>query len=653
MSKDRKIIVDDTEIPEETIEFPDGMSLETQTDTYWFNPALPATAFIYDEKAGRFIVPRFQKMQNYLNYHIAEQIGNRLCQEINCETKTGIPETCAITTASFWREDYLSFIADLSVTIEVFDPTDDNRFSTETYVTQVMVNMFNETVTFIDSFHPYDYQYDHEGYILLSDYLVPILSANAIEEQAEDMLYKLAPKAYSDPKQNKACNLAKTLGLNVVVHPIHNSKKKSTLFFKEGTIQIDVPVDKETTITKRIKIPADTVVMNSNAKHADKGRIDLFHECFHYEWHYCFNKLMELHQRDIKQLSGKHMLIDTHNKKKRSPLAWTEWQARRGAFCLLLPKSIISKKIHEGLNKYKESDWHMGKKLEVILSQIGEEFQMCKGHMRGRATQIGYIEAKGALNYVDRGYIEPFAFDPENGGGNYTFVLDSNELFEVYQKSKKLQKQLFEQAFIYVDGHICKNNPAFVEKTRTSFKLTKWANWHVDQCCLRFIQIYDDNEEEYTVGTLNCDDGYDRYYLGYIDGADEEEQAKQFEKIKDRIARMPSSFNKALVFLMKEYNCTEEALSEFSTLSVRLIAKLRNEERSYYPLDYLVALCVGMKLEPPVSEALMLRAGYDLRLMPQNFIYQFILSCKYTNTIDEIQKFLKSRKLKPLKLTTD
>ena len=310
----------------------------------------------------------------------------------------------------------------------------------------------------------------------------------------------------------------------------------------------------------------------------------------------------------------------------------------------------MSQKIHEVLSKHAEKDWHMGRKLDVTLRTIADDFDMAKGHMRGRAIQLGYIEAKGALNYVDRRYIEPFAFDPENCGGNYTFVLDSKELFEIYQKNKRLQKQLFDQAFVYVDGHVCRNLPAYVESVYGGGKLTKWANAHVDRCCLRFTHIYEANEEDYTVGTLNSDDSYERYYLGFIDDASEEAQEKRLNLIRKRIEDMPGSFSDALTYLMEEYNTSVISLADATTLSMKTIQRLRNDLRVSYPLDWVIALCVGMHLEPPVSTAFLARAGYDLRLMPQSIVYQFILSCKYTHKISDIQLFLKEHKYKELAL---
>ena len=193
------------------------------------------------------------------------------------------------------------------------------------------------------------------------------------------MLRTLAKEAYGDLTKNSAKKLASTMGLDVVRYPVHNSEKHSTLFFKDGTIQVDCVQEDDTIRVQRVKIPANTVVMNTNGKLVDNGRLDLFHECFHYEWHFCFNKLRELHQRDIRQLPEKHLLVnsqDIRGKKRRSPLQWAEWQARRGAFGLLVPRSIMSQKIHEELGKHSGKDWHMGKKLDVTLRTIADDFDM-------------------------------------------------------------------------------------------------------------------------------------------------------------------------------------------------------------------------------------------------------------------------------------
>lgn len=47
--------------------------------------------------------------------------------------------------------------------------------------------------------------------------------------------------------------------------------------------------------------------------------------------------------------------------------------------------------------------------------------------IRTRMVQLGHLDAKGALNYVDKSKIEPFAFDHEAwSDSDHTFIIDRN-----------------------------------------------------------------------------------------------------------------------------------------------------------------------------------------------------------------------------------
>ena len=136
MKKIHDIELDDAGIIEDEITR-NGMSLEVDNDTFPFNPAVPCTAFSFIEAEGRFLVPRYQKMTDYLNIHFSETLGNRICEQINCKTDEATADTCRIISASFWREDYVTVIAELTVEIDVFRSSD-NKCRTETYVTRVI-----------------------------------------------------------------------------------------------------------------------------------------------------------------------------------------------------------------------------------------------------------------------------------------------------------------------------------------------------------------------------------------------------------------------------------------------------------------------------------------------------------------------------------
>ena len=55
--------------------------------------------------------------------------------------------------------------------------------------------------------------------------------------------------------------------------------------------------------------------------------------------------------------------------------------------------------------------------------------------MRNRMIQLGYTAAKGVLNFVDDGYIEPFAFSADTCRGSRTFVISPKETLEEYVRN--------------------------------------------------------------------------------------------------------------------------------------------------------------------------------------------------------------------------
>lgn len=67
---------------------------------------------------------------------------------------------------------------------------------------------------------------------------------------------------------------------------------------------------------------------------------------------------------------------------------------------------------------------------------------------------VGYSAARGALNYVGDGYIQPFAFDLSKCHGGQTFVITPNEMIAEYVRNEAFRGLIDTGHYIYVDGHI-------------------------------------------------------------------------------------------------------------------------------------------------------------------------------------------------------
>lgn len=88
---------------------------------------------------------------------------------------------------------------------------------------------------------------------------------------------------------------------------------------------------------------------------------------------------------------------------------------------------------------------------------------------------MGSTGAKGAFNFVDGKYIQPFAFNPDNLGSHDTFVISRGQFTEMYEQEPGFRDLINTHQYIYADGHVCCNLPQFIRKAGKSMALTAWA----------------------------------------------------------------------------------------------------------------------------------------------------------------------------------
>ena len=100
----------------------------------------------------------------------------------------------------------------------------------------------------------------------------------------------------------------------------------------------------------------------------------------------------------------------------------------------MMPMSFIRPEIKAGLSEQASSHAHLGKKLDRIARSIADCYELPKYRVRARLIQMGHIEAKGALNYLDDHYVTPFCFSKDNGNGNYTFFINPKRLHEDFTR---------------------------------------------------------------------------------------------------------------------------------------------------------------------------------------------------------------------------
>lgn len=98
---------------------------------------------------------------------------------------------------------------------------------------------------------------------------------------------------------------------------------------------------------------------------------------------------------------------------------------------------------------------------------------------------------------------------------------------------------------------------------------------------------------------------------------------------------------------MEWVEISEEALAEKALVSTKLVQRLRNNPAYPKNVDCVVAVCIGMNLPPELSNALISRSGFTLRLAQNeaHLMYNFFLNHLYMGSIHECNDMLVAKNL--------
>ena len=551
------------------------------------------------------------------------------------------PLTGKITWMGFRRVGLCFVEADLVMEVEAEirgGTPQSSRRVTQRYRADMYISMENGIDVEYGNFRIHRYEEKRDG-IRLDEYLIPIFQWKDIEEEAESIIFRIAPEGLHNPEQLRPAVLAERLGLKIIHLPLYQrDRTASILFFDAGEVLVCQDVQQPQLPPVPARVEENTIVVNS-MKGFNSNRA-IMHECFHYVEHQLFFQLQQLHNSDVMEIT-RWKRVDVQ-KKERGPVEWMEWQAHVGSQCLLMPQTRLRKRLREELDGENPMSRHIGYRLQAVGRTLAKEYGVRNYQMRNRMIQLGYTAAKGALNFVDDGYIEPFAFSADKCRGSRTFVISPKEALEEYVRNEAFRKLLDTGRYVYADGHICVNDPAYVVLRNGKLCLTEWANAHVDACCLRFMRsYYRGTGIRYVYGQLNSDEEYNGRSLALSIEHGYENVLMQARAMSDILTGLPASFHGTLKAHMKRLNVTREKLAEEALLSDSTIKRLRSAEKDDYSFDQVIAVCIGLHLPPEYSLDLIRKSGRILRDTPEHLVYRAILQTMYMNKIQEIQETLR------------
>ena len=569
--------------------------------------------------------------------------------ELPIKTKYFNRDTCAFPYVTFWRIDRTDFWADVDVRLTI-DTTAGPvewkgvlsvwcRFDTELTCT------VEELTDSVDR--------RAEGCTMLSPFLVPYLTNKQVDEAAEEIWKQYRQEALLIPNYRDPVKLAERMGLRIEYYPLYNHQHAGAiLFFADSELQIcDNRQNAEEAMPKTIHVIANTIVVNTNAVRSEYSGFNIYHECFHYEYHYLFYRLQDMYNTDIQKIKTIEIVM-TQGTRLSDPVYFMEKQADRGAFGLALPATATQEAIREACNRVKHYR-HAGEKYQIAGKALAREFGLPHFRIRARMIQLGHIEAKGALNYAEKKLIQPFAFDTEAWREEqHTFVVDRDTVSALMRQNDDFRAVMQSRSYIYADGHVVRNDPRFVKTVRDQFVLTDWANAHVDECCLRFVRVYVQQDVgKYIFGRMYYDADYVKQTQFYLHDLINQEHLDELEA-KYRYCRdFPISFRDAVDQLRKRKGLSQISLSEQLSMDKATLLRWLDDPTKYRNEDFLTTLALVLGLPDWLSRLLFKRAGFQLD--DDNRRHQalaYILRVQSADGIEAANDFLKRNNQHPLSI---
>lgn len=513
------------------------------------------------------------------------------------------------------------------------------------------------------------YEYDHRENKqrgLLSETLVPILYKDQLEQTAEVILKQYYPQALENPLPVDVRVFAGNMGLTIKEARL---SKSATIFgvmiFTDCTVDY-YDIDKLRYDSWEVK--CKTILVDPEVfflRTLGCWNNTVIHECVHWEKHRKVFELERLYNKNVSMIRCQVAENETEED-KRNDTGWMEWHANALAPRILMPYKMFRQRAAELIDAYKKN-WQTDKSVDVmptVIIELSEYFGVSIQAAKIRMIDVGFTEAIGTFEYVDDHYVPTHVIKDGTIGKNQTYSVPVVDSIIQYAVNSDFQRMMDSGDFVYIDTHFCINDPKYVLQNEYGIlEMTEYATQNMDECCLTFdrstrpnkgfgVRGYTEcvlfqhavsktvNEFKYSHSNQNKDVEARAAAIRA-----EQEEVKEAAKI---LEQLPSTFNQALVELMKWRKITNEGLAEKALSSSRTIQRLRTDHEYKCKLETVIALCFGLQLHPHISDALIERAGYKLKVGLQGATYAHLLATRYRGTIHEVNEYLETAGYPPL-----
>ena len=501
-----------------------------------------------------------------------------------------------IKKITYTRIDQFSFVTDFIIiaAIDVIGMEEQDT-ARQWYRYRIITNFKDGFARYSESVSVYDPKKNHKG-TPLSEYLVPYLKTEQMDSEIYDLLNIYYKEAFDTLCKPDMFLLVQRMGFTIRyarLSPTGTITKGKTVFDESEVLLYDDRGNAYVEIVdaKTILIDRDANIQNGY----DSTEDTIAHEIIHIYEHYLFYGLQKVYS-DSLGVVGLDIDKLSYDNRCSEPVEWIERQARAMTMRLRMPINTVAYKFAE-FHKYnllRTNDKLTV--LELTVCDIASFFGVSKTSAKNRLLSIGVTDVRGVLVYCDGRYVpnHMWAADTDH---NTTFTIDKKSLDILCESDTRLKMILELEMFVYAEGHVCINEERFVKKINGSYSLTKLGRCCIDRCCLAFERKYECVEYEYQYGALNHIDK--RGMTAFVLGKDSISNVYDEAEIMQDIPRgLPEEFIETLEEHIEKSGYSAKDLADTTYIDSERIRKIRKRKVQFVSLEEVVALGIGLGLQP-------------------------------------------------------
>ena len=592
-------------------------------------------------------MPEIISFTDYLRWNYTLNYGMHI-RKLHAEHVLPIPYTIkpnskilnvTIVTGKYDRVDYSSFL--LYVICDVFFNCDGNLIHQE-YCVSGYFRMFGSS-DFFNGVELYNGK-RIRCQAPLDEFLVPIMSKSGFDVVAAEILDKYYNKEYGYNNRINGKALAEGMGYTIQYLRLSvNGNLKSKLIIDRK----DVVVYDSNGHPITMLIPARTILVDKSLIEDTKLDNVIIHECVHIYLHNLFYYAQSLY-RSVIGKEAPEFLDYFYSETQKDCIRWMETQANSIARHIQMPRGETTDFIIDFIDRYDE-ELNFDDYRELI-DMVKNRFGVSRYAAKKRIIELGWIEVRGVYTYCTTGYVDDHEIESRLPA-NQTYTLPLRCIAQIFGESKEFATLASSRRYIYIDGHMCRNDEKYVIKEYgVAFGLTEYAKHNMSECCISFKQIYGKQEYSYTYGELNKEDL--RIIVEHTLDSEQkkklrramDERKSEGQKLGNKATTNP--LGEAVKFHMKRCKVTSDILADRSGLGIATITKLRNGKK--VKLETILAFSVALELEKTFILDLVQKANLSFDAgNPAHNMYLTILELLPDANVFQINEFLKEEGFTP------